>query len=169
MPIYMQARCSLPVLSVSAALIQHCLSASNHLVSLLPYCAVLAEPAGNLLVLSDGRVGFIDFGIVGSLAPASWQAIQVSSHRAQPLQFDSRGAVAQAPHKSHRTVLAITATQALASSAAINDWNTIARSLATVGATRADVDVQVILNLRDYSHMLGSCKSQVCGKLSCTS
>lgn len=27
--------------------------------------------------MSDGRVGFIDFGIVGSLAPASWQAIQV--------------------------------------------------------------------------------------------
>ena len=53
--------------------------------------------------------GFIDFGIVGSLAPASWQAIQ-----------------------------------ALASSAAVSDFETIARALATVGATRTDIDTQVM-------------------------
>jgi len=30
--------------------------------------------AGNLLVLEDGRIGFIDFGIVGRIAPATWAA-----------------------------------------------------------------------------------------------
>ncbi|MFO1430253.1 MAG: AarF/UbiB family protein [Candidatus Competibacteraceae bacterium] len=31
--------------------------------------------AGNLLVLEDGRVGFIDFGIVGRIAPKTWAAM----------------------------------------------------------------------------------------------
>lgn len=31
--------------------------------------------AGNLMVLNDGRVGFIDFGIVGRIAPDTWQAV----------------------------------------------------------------------------------------------
>jgi len=32
--------------------------------------------AGNLLVLEDGRVGFIDFGIVGRVPPKIWSAIE---------------------------------------------------------------------------------------------
>ncbi|MCO5549996.1 hypothetical protein L7F22_003473 [Adiantum nelumboides] len=32
--------------------------------------------AGNLLVLKDGRVAFIDFGIVGRISPATWEAIE---------------------------------------------------------------------------------------------
>lgn len=32
--------------------------------------------AGNVLVLEDGRVGFIDFGIVGRLSPTVWRAVQ---------------------------------------------------------------------------------------------
>ena len=32
--------------------------------------------AGNLLVLRDGRVGFIDFGIVGRISPVTWGAVQ---------------------------------------------------------------------------------------------
>ncbi|KAK9802984.1 hypothetical protein WJX73_004259 [Symbiochloris irregularis] len=32
--------------------------------------------AGNLLVMRDGRIGFIDFGIVGSIAPSTWTALQ---------------------------------------------------------------------------------------------
>ena len=31
--------------------------------------------AGNLMVLEDGRVGFIDFGIVGRIAPDTWTAV----------------------------------------------------------------------------------------------
>lgn len=31
--------------------------------------------AGNLMVLNDGRVGFIDFGIVGQLKPGTWEAL----------------------------------------------------------------------------------------------
>ncbi|MBS9779222.1 MAG: AarF/ABC1/UbiB kinase family protein [Moraxellaceae bacterium] len=30
--------------------------------------------AGNLMLLTDGRIGFIDFGIVGQVQPQSWQA-----------------------------------------------------------------------------------------------
>lgn len=30
--------------------------------------------AGNLMVLTDGRIGFIDFGIVGRIAPDTWTA-----------------------------------------------------------------------------------------------
>lgn len=30
--------------------------------------------AGNLMLLEDGRIGFIDFGIVGKLKPESWKA-----------------------------------------------------------------------------------------------
>lgn len=30
--------------------------------------------AGNLMLLTDGRIGFIDFGIVGELKPEAWQA-----------------------------------------------------------------------------------------------
>lgn len=30
--------------------------------------------AGNLMVLTDGRLGFIDFGIVGRIAPETWEA-----------------------------------------------------------------------------------------------
>lgn len=31
--------------------------------------------AGNLMVLDDGRVGFIDFGIVGRINPGTWEAV----------------------------------------------------------------------------------------------
>ncbi|MFW5823752.1 MAG: ABC1 kinase family protein [Marinobacter sp.] len=31
--------------------------------------------AGNLMVLDDGRIGFIDFGIVGRIRPQTWQAV----------------------------------------------------------------------------------------------
>ncbi|EKX52262.1 hypothetical protein GUITHDRAFT_157119 [Guillardia theta CCMP2712] len=32
--------------------------------------------AGNLLVLRDGRIAFIDFGIVGKISPRTWQAVE---------------------------------------------------------------------------------------------
>lgn len=31
--------------------------------------------AGNLMVLDDGRIGFIDFGIVGRIRPQTWEAV----------------------------------------------------------------------------------------------
>ena len=50
--------------------------------SKLPAAAVLLHSdvslsfAGNLLVLKDGRVGFIDFGIVGKISPVTFQAME---------------------------------------------------------------------------------------------
>ncbi|KAG2437493.1 hypothetical protein HXX76_006142 [Chlamydomonas incerta] len=61
--------------------------------------------AGNLLVLSDGRVAFIDFGIVGRISPVTWRAVE-----------------------------------ALISSMALADYETMARALATIGACSTDVD-----------------------------
>ena len=34
---------------------------------------------GNLLVLPDGRVGFIDFGLVGKIPASTWPAILAAS------------------------------------------------------------------------------------------
>ena len=36
----------------------------------------LIRCAGNLLVLRDGRLGFIDFGIVGKISPVTFQALE---------------------------------------------------------------------------------------------
>lgn len=49
--------------------------------------------AGNLMLLNDGRVGFIDFGIVGKLNPTSWQAAMGFMHALQNNQY-----VAMAEH-----------------------------------------------------------------------
>lgn len=45
--------------------------------------------AGNLLVLKDGRIGFIDFGIVGRIRPETWKS--VSQFIATVGQEDYRG------------------------------------------------------------------------------
>jgi hypothetical protein len=63
---------------------------------------------GNLLVLPDGRVGFIDFGIVGRISPVTWRAVE-----------------------------------ALLTATATNDFETMARALATIGVTSEQVDIQV--------------------------
>jgi predicted unusual protein kinase regulating ubiquinone biosynthesis (AarF/ABC1/UbiB family) len=49
--------------------------AMNVWVSSVTHCEFFHADvhAGNLLVLDDGRVGFIDFGIVGTIEPRSWQ------------------------------------------------------------------------------------------------
>ena len=44
--------------------------------------------AGNLLVLKDGRVGFIDFGIVGSISPVTWAAVESLVRSAASNDFD---------------------------------------------------------------------------------
>ena len=53
------------------------ISAMNTWFSSLTQCEFFHADvhAGNLLVLEDGRVAFIDFGIVGRIAPGTWQAI----------------------------------------------------------------------------------------------
>lgn len=55
--------------------------------------------AGNLLVLNDGRVGFIDFGIVGRISPGTWVAVQIflssvgsGDYRAMALALTQMGA-----------------------------------------------------------------------------
>ena len=80
--------------------------------------------AGNLLVLQDqegrpsGRVGFIDFGIVGRVTPVTWTALD-----------------------------------ALLTATATRDFETMARALATVGATDTDVDVKVRAEHSIISHL----------------
>jgi hypothetical protein len=45
--------------------------------------------AGNLLVLKDGRVAFIDFGIVGRISPQTWNAMQALSTAAVTSDFET--------------------------------------------------------------------------------
>ncbi len=51
-------------------------SAMNTWFASLMYCETFHADlhAGNLMVLTDGRIGFIDFGIVGRIAPDTWAA-----------------------------------------------------------------------------------------------
>ncbi|MDO8330437.1 MAG: AarF/UbiB family protein [Fluviicoccus sp.] len=51
-------------------------SAMNTWFASLMYCESFHADlhAGNLMVLTDGRIGFIDFGIVGRIAPDTWTA-----------------------------------------------------------------------------------------------
>ncbi|XKH02200.1 AarF/ABC1/UbiB kinase family protein [Marinobacter nauticus] len=54
------------------------ISAMNTWFSSLTRCEFFHADvhAGNLMVLRDGRVGFIDFGIVGRIRPETWQALR---------------------------------------------------------------------------------------------
>ena len=45
--------------------------------------------AGNLLVLRDGRVGFIDFGIVGKISPLTFQALQAFLVSSMSADYDT--------------------------------------------------------------------------------
>ncbi|CAM4198799.1 AarF/ABC1/UbiB kinase family protein [Psychrobacter arenosus] len=44
--------------------------------------------AGNLMLLNDGRIGFLDFGIVGKLAPESWRACMEMMQALQDNDFE---------------------------------------------------------------------------------
>lgn len=44
--------------------------------------------AGNVMILDDGRVGFIDFGIVGQISPETWSALLSLSGAAMARDFE---------------------------------------------------------------------------------
>ena len=73
--------------------------------------------AGNLLVLEDGKIGFIDFGIVGKISPSTWGSVQLFMESA------GRG-----------------------------DSVRMARSLATMGATDQEVDIDALA--KDISNVM---------------
>ncbi|KAL4529909.1 hypothetical protein Ndes2526A_g04652 [Nannochloris sp. 'desiccata'] len=83
--------------------------------------------AGNLLVLPDGRVGFIDFGIVGKISQPTWRAIE-----------------------------------ALLRATTIEDYDTMARALVTIGATSEEVNLDAFAaDLKELSKSLQSIDAQV--------
>lgn len=45
--------------------------------------------AGNLLVMADGRVAFLDFGIVGRVSPVTWKALQALAVAIAELDFNT--------------------------------------------------------------------------------
>ena len=54
-----------------------------------PFSQWLYTYAGNLLVLRDGRVGFIDFGIVGKISPLTFQALQAFLVSSMSADYDT--------------------------------------------------------------------------------
>jgi len=80
--------------------------------------------AGNLLILPDGRVGFIDFGIVGKISQTTWRAVE-----------------------------------ALLRSTTTGDYDTMARALVTIGATK-DKEVDIGKFARDL-RTLGESLQQI--------
>eukprot|EP00435_Cladocopium_sp_Y103_P038808 s1176_g10.t1 len=85
--------------------------------------------AGNLLVLEDGRVGFIDFGIVGRIPPEIWSAVEglVVSFAAN----DARGMA--------RNLIAMGATEATV------DEASLAQDVASVLGRIAGLEPEVVL------------------------
>jgi len=53
------------------------ITAMNTWFSSLTQCAFFHADvhAGNLMVLENGKIGFIDFGIVGRITPGTWEAV----------------------------------------------------------------------------------------------
>lgn len=45
--------------------------------------------AGNLWLLRDGRIGFLDFGIVGRISPKTWEAMEIFLASISTQQYDS--------------------------------------------------------------------------------
>lgn len=88
--------------------------------------------AGNLLVLEDGRVGFIDFGIVGRIPPEIWSAVEglVVSFAAN----DARGMA--------RNLIAMGATEATV------DEASLAQDVASVLGRIAGLEPEVVLRGR---------------------
>lgn len=75
--------------------------------------------AGNLLVLPDGRVGFIDFGIVGEVSPATWRGLEALA-----------GALAAGDYATAARALgAIGATDDAAAAGGAVDYDAFARDL----------------------------------------
>lgn len=85
--------------------------------------------AGNLLVLEDGRVGFIDFGIVGRIPPEIWSAVEglVVAFAAN----DARGMA--------RNLIAMGATEATV------DEASLAQDVASVLGRIAGLEPEVVL------------------------
>lgn len=61
--------------------------------------------AGNLLVLKDGRVAFIDFGIVGRISPRTWNAMQALSTAAVTSDFETMAVALAQVRASIRSAL----------------------------------------------------------------
>jgi len=78
--------------------------------------------AGNLLVLEDGRVGFIDFGIVGRIPPTIWGALNALAASLVGAGGEAQGGASGASGLSP-------------------DFDGMARALTEMGATSDDVDV----------------------------
>lgn len=88
--------------------------------------------AGNLLVLPDGRVGFIDFGIVGRVPPKIWKAVESLG-----LAF-----LAQNPRGIAKSLIVMGATDQ-----AVNEEQ-LAQDVASVLARISGLEPQVVLRGR---------------------
>jgi aarF domain-containing kinase len=96
--------------------------------------------AGNILALADGRVGFIDFGIVGRIPPAIWDAVKDLA--GSTVTSDFRGMA--------RALVAMGATKGRV------DEEAFARDIADVVTELQKVDPELTLSVDNMGSVVGT-------------
>jgi predicted unusual protein kinase regulating ubiquinone biosynthesis (AarF/ABC1/UbiB family) len=69
--------------------------------------------AGNVMLLNDGRIGFIDFGIVGRIAPTTWAALLSLIATVPTRDFDAIAKAMAGIGATHQTVNTVALSQDL--------------------------------------------------------
>ncbi|KAL9247793.1 hypothetical protein vseg_021184 [Gypsophila vaccaria] len=85
--------------------------------------------AGNLWLLRDGRIGYLDFGIVGRISPNTWAAMEVFIQSLATQEYDSMASALTEMGATSKNV----------------DVNAFARDLEKIFSTIQDLDTEVVV------------------------
>lgn len=89
--------------------------------------------AGNLLILPDGRVGFIDFGIVGKISQTTWRAVEALLRATTIGDYDTMA----------RALVTIGATDKEV------DIDAFAKDLRILGESLQEIDTELVVSVED--------------------
>ncbi|CAO2820778.1 unnamed protein product [Amaranthus hypochondriacus] len=85
--------------------------------------------AGNLWLLRDGRIGFLDFGIVGRISPKTWAAMEVFLQSIATAEYESMASALIEMGVANQNV----------------DANAFARDLEKIFSTIQDLDTEIVV------------------------
>ncbi|KAK9741868.1 hypothetical protein RND81_03G134700 [Saponaria officinalis] len=85
--------------------------------------------AGNLWLLRDGRIGFLDFGIVGRISPKTWAAMEVFLQSLATQEYESMASSLIEMGATSKNV----------------DVNAFARDLEKIFSTIQDLDTEIVV------------------------